>query len=64
MVESNYTYYRNTYLKIGLEEPPRQILYIISFKILTHAFKHEDLVRNKCENNFQKYIISFTVRLD
>lgn len=45
MVESNYTYYRNTYLKIRLEEPPRQILYIISFKILTHAFKHEALVR-------------------
>lgn len=45
MVENNYTYYRNTYLKIELEEPLRQTLYIISFKILTHAFKHEALVR-------------------
>lgn len=44
MAESNYTCYRKTYLKIGLEEPQRQ-LYIISFKILTHAFKHEALVR-------------------
>jgi len=64
MVECNYRYYRNTYFKIGLEELFRKILYITSFKILTHAFKHEALVRKKCENNFQKYTISFTVRLD
>lgn len=49
MVESSFTYCRNTYFKIGLKEPLRQILYINCFKIFTHAFKHEALVRKDVE---------------